>query len=160
MVAVMPSWLTSLFTGDRRWIAFALLGAFFAAVTNVLSKPALDKLDVSVANCLRALTMLVVLTVFTTVQAKWGTMSGQPARPFVFIALAGVAAAASWLFGYKALQLTEVNNAYPIDKLSVVFAVLLAMLFLGEKPTLVNWLGIVVMLVGGYLVTRPDGKAS
>ena len=156
----MPTWLTNYVGGDGKWIFFALLGAFFAAVSNVLSKPALDSLDVSAANTIRAVTMLVVLVAATTVQQKWGTLGGQPPKAWVFITLAGVAAGLSWLFGYAALQLTEVNNAYPIDKLSVVFAVLLAMIFLGEKPSLVNWIGIGVMLVGGYLVTRPGAEGG
>ena len=157
----MPSWLNNPFSGgDGRWIWFALAGAFFAAVSNVLSKPALDHLDVAVANTVRAVTMLMVLAIATTIQGGWSTLPGQPFRAWLFISLAGVAAALSWLFGYKALQLTDVNNSYPIDKLSVVFAVLLAMIFLKEKVSLVNWIAIAVMLIGGYLVTRPAGGSA
>ena len=133
---------------------FALLGALFAAVTNVLSKPALEKMDVTLANCIRAVIMLVVFTTAASIQGRWKTLSETPPMAITLITLAGVAAALSWLFGYKALQLTEVNNSYPIDKLSVVFAVLLAMIFLGERPSLLNWVGIVTMLIGGYLVVR------
>ena len=133
---------------------YALLGAFFAAVSNVLSKPALDKMDVSVANVIRATVMMLVFLGAITIQQRWKSFADAPPMAITFITFAGVAAGLSWLFGYKALQLTEVNNAYPIDKLSVVFAVLLAMIFLGERPSLLNWVGIVIMLVGGYLVVR------
>ena len=140
---------------SRTWILFAVLGAVFAAVSNVLSKPALEAMNVSVANAIRAAAMLVALAGFTTVAGHWATLPGTPKRSVGLIVLAGLAAAASWLCGYRALQLTTVANSYPIDKLSVVFAVLLAVLFLGERPSAVNWIGVAVMLVGGYLVTRP-----
>ena len=117
-------------TEHSRWIIFALLGAFFAAASNVLSKPALDRMDVSVANAIRAGVLLAVLVGVTTAAGNWGTLRHTPRMSLVLISLAGVAAALSWLFGYRALQLTTVNNSYPIDKLSVVFAVLLAVVFL------------------------------
>ena len=120
----------------------------------MLSKPALDRMDVTVANAVRAAVLLVVLVGVTTVTRDWGSLSRTPRSALVLISLAGVAAALSWLFGYRALQLTTVNNSYPIDKLSVVFAVLLAVVFLGERPSLGNWIGVATMLVGGYLVTR------
>lgn len=143
-------------TDDKKWVVYALLGAFFAAVTNVLSKPALAHLDVTVANTARVIVMLVVLLAATTLTNAWRTLPGTSTSTWVLISLAGVAAALSWLFGYQALKLTEVNNSYPIDKLSVVFAVVLAMIFLKERPSATNWVGIVVMLVGGYLVTRSE----
>lgn len=139
----------------RTWIIYAVLGAFFAAVTNVLSKPALAEMHVSVANAIRAVTMVVVLVAFTTLAGHWGTLSATPRKSVVLVILAGVAASASWLCGYQALKMTTVANSYPIDKLSVVFAVLLATIFLGERPTPTNWLGIAIILLGGYLVTRP-----
>ena len=141
-------------TEQSRWIIFALLGAFFAAASNVLSKPALDQMDVTVANAVRAAVLFAVLVGVTTATRDWGSLSKTPRSALVLITLAGVAAALSWLFGYRALQLTTVNNSYPIDKLSVVFAVLLAVVFLGERPSVGNWVGVAVMLVGGYLVTR------
>jgi transporter family protein len=70
--------------------------------------------------------------------------------------LAGAAGAASWLFYFTALRLAEVSRVAPVDKLSTPLAVLLAVLFLGERPMLWNWLGIVLMVGGAYLVSlRP-----
>ena len=138
----------------ERWVLYALAGAFFAAVSNVLSKPALDGLEVSVANTVRAAVMLLVLAVATTASGHWATLPGAPRSALLLIVLAGVAAAASWFCGYEALKLASVHNSYPVDKLSVVFAVLLAVIFLGERPSLTNLGGIGLMLVGGWLVTR------
>ena len=139
---------------DRKWILYALLGAIFAAVSNVLSKPALDKMDVTVANSVRAVIMLIVVASAATVQGRWPTLAQTPAPSLTFIIFAGVAAGMSWIFGYAALQLTSVNNSYPIDKLSVVFALILAVIFLGERPGVTNWIGVALMLAGGYLVVR------
>ena len=138
----------------KSWVVYALLGALFAAVTNVLSKPALDQLNVSLANTLRGLIMVAVLVGFTSVTGQWSGLASAPRRSLLLIGLAGLAAAASWLCGYQALKMTTVANSYPIDKLSVVFAVLLAVAFLGERPTVTNWVGIALVLAGGYLVTR------
>ena len=99
--------------------------------------------------------MLAALATVTTVAGHWPTLAASPRSAVVLIVLAGLAAAASWLCGYRALQLTTVSNAYPLDKLSVVFAVLLAALFLGDRPSLTHWVGIATILLGAYLVTRP-----
>ena len=139
-----------------RWVIYALLGALFAAVSNVLSKPALDAMEVGTATVVRAVVMVLVLALVTSVMGQWRTLTETPLSAWVLISFAGVAAGLSWWFGYGALQLTTVNNSYPIDKLSLVFAVLLAVIFLGERPSVTNWVGIGIMLVGGYLVTR-DG---
>ena len=140
---------------DYRWLVYALLGALFAAVTNVLSKPALDSLDVAVANSIRAAIMLLVLVLAATLQGRWWTLAVSPNKAIVLITLAGVAAAMSWLFGYQALKLASVSKTYPIDKLSVVMAVIFAVIFLKERPSLTNWIGIAVMVAGAYLVTKP-----
>ena len=142
-------------TDDSRWIIYALLGALFAAFTNVLSKPALADLDVAVANSIRAAVMLLVMLVATSAQGRWHTLLVSPHRGIWLISLAGVAAAMSWLFGYRALQLASVSKTYPIDKLSLALAVVFAVIFLGERPSWLNWGGIALMVFGAYLVTRP-----
>jgi transporter family protein len=70
----------------------------------------------------------------------------------LMLVLAGLAGAASWLFYFNALRRAEVSHVAPIDKLSTVIAVILAVIFLGERPTVLNWAGVVLMLAGAYLV--------
>lgn len=54
-------------------------------------------------------------------------------KALLFIVLSGVAGALSWLFYFVALKNGNVAQVAPIDKLSVVFAVVLAVILLGEK---------------------------
>lgn len=157
---------------NMRWIVLALLGALFAAVVQVSSKAALNAkvFDAATLNLMRAIVMVVAFvgvigfevflgrrgmdTVFSGSLAEWPTQ-----RAVLLALFSGLAAAASWYFGYKALQLADVSQTYPLDKLSVGIGVVLALIFFHERPSAWNWSGIVVMLVGAYLVTLPrDGN--
>lgn len=160
-------------TDNTRWIWFAVFGAFFAAVTQVVSKPASDRLGPNVVSLVRAVVMttLFIAVVFYESRHPGSTGGGAnvdgsehkpdqdgPSRltqPLIYaLALGGgVAASLSWFFGYKALRLAGVSKTYPIDKLSVAMAVVLAVIFLGERPSGVNWAGIALMIGGAYLVT-------
>jgi len=71
------------------------------------------------------------------------------------IVLSGAAGAASWLFYFRAVQLGDVSKVAPIDKLSMPIAIILAALLLGERPTLVNWLGVGLIVVGAYFAALP-----
>lgn len=157
------------------WILYAVLGALFAAVVQVTSKPAVDRLGGNPVNLIRAVVMVVffvgVVAVEAFLRSRGSTPDSDATRPAtgpvaklmqdgagmaVTLALAsGVAAGLSWLFGYKALKLSEVSKSYPLDKLSVAFGVILAMVFLGDRPSGINWVGIGLMLGGAYLVTKP-----
>jgi transporter family protein len=70
------------------------------------------------------------------------------------IVLSGIAGAASWLFGFLAYDKIGVSKTSPIDKLSVPLAVILAVIFLGEKPSRVNWIGVALIACGAYLAAR------
>ena len=136
------------------WVIYALLGAAFAAVVNVLTKRALDETDSSVAVSIQALLMLLTLTAVVTFQRNWAKLTDMPRWAVGLVAVSGVAAGLSWLCGYKALQLSKVAKSAPLDKLSMPLAVVLAMIFLQERPTGMNWLGIGLMVVGAFFVAQ------
>jgi bacterial/archaeal transporter family protein len=136
------------------WIIYALLGAAFAAVVNVLTKKALGASDSSVAVSIQALLMLLTVATVATIQKGWAKLPDMPRWAMGLVALSGVAAGMSWLCGYKALQISKVANTAPLDKLSMPLAVVLAMIFLHERPTGMNWLGIALMLVGAFFVAQ------
>jgi transporter family protein len=71
------------------------------------------------------------------------------------IVLSGAAGAASWLFYFRAVQLGDVSKVAPIDKLSMPLAIILAAVVLGERPTLVNWLGVGLIVAGAYFAALP-----
>ncbi len=143
--------------GDHKWLVFGLLGAAFAAVVSVLSKSALKASDVFVALCLQSLLMLATLVVSVTVMGRWSAARAMPRWAVGLIVLSGIAGGLSWTFGYQALQLSSVAKAGPIDKLSTAIAILLAVAFLRERPSALNWGGIVLMLIGAYCVSHTTG---
>ena len=147
-----------LMTEGTKWVWYAILGALFAAVVQLVSKPAVDRMDVSAVNLIRGAVTFAVFVGIVTWEGRWGHLRETKPFPLAMSVLGGAAAGASWFFGYQALKLAGVAKSYPIDKLSVVFAVLLAFLVLGEKPSVWNWVGIVVVLVGAYMVTLKTGS--
>lgn len=158
-------------TDNTKWIALALLGALFAAIVQVTSKAALNAkiFDAATLNLLRAAVMVAAFATLIGYELARGTrgaetLLAQPIdtwatqRALGIALLSGLAASASWYFGYRALQLADVSKTYPLDKLSVGFAVALAFVIFRERPTAWNWTGIAVMVVGAYLVTLPKDK--
>ena len=146
--------------GEYKWVVFGLAGAAFAAVVNVLSKSALKATDVFVALSLQALLMLTTLCVTVTVMGRWGHVREMPRWAVGLIMLSGVAGGLAWTFGYQALQLSNVAKAGTVDKLSLAFAVVLAIVFLKERPSPLNWAGIVLMVVGAYCVAHTAAKKA
>ncbi|MDQ3439267.1 MAG: EamA family transporter [Planctomycetota bacterium] len=139
------------------WVIYALIGAAFAAVVNVLTKRALDDSDATVAVSIQATLMLLTVVTVATIQKGWAKLPEMPRWSIGLVALSGVAAGMSWLFGYKALQLSKVASTAPLDKLSMPLAVVLAMIFLQERPTGMNWFGIALMVTGAFFVAQ-SGK--
>lgn len=153
---------------SSRWILYALLGAMFAAVVQITTKFAFKSkpdLDTATINLIRAGMMSAFFAVIIGYEVwveKSRQLIGTIDRPMK-VALAwaigsGVAASLSWYYGYKALKLSDVSRTYPLDKLSVAIGVLLAVLFLKERPGGWNWTGIGLMVLGAYLVTLPKGQ--
>ena len=98
--------------------------------------------------------MTLLLIAFITATRGWAKVTPLTSKSGLLIVLSGAAGAISWLFYFNALRLADVSRVAPIDKLSTPIAVVLAALLLGERPTLVNWLGVAVMLGGAYLVAQ------
>lgn len=134
------------------WILFAFGSAVFAGITSILAKCGIRKTDSNVATAIRTVVVLVFswLMVFLTgSQSQIGTIDG---RTWLFLILSGFATGASWLCYFKALQLGDINKVVPIDKSSVIFTILLAFLFLGEKISLSKTAGIVLIGTGTFLM--------
>jgi transporter family protein len=141
---------------DPRWLVYALLSAACAALVGIFGRVGLKAVEPNLATALRSMVMTVLLAIFITATRGWARLPPMTSKYSLMILLSGAAGAASWLFYFNALRLAEVSRVAPIDKLSTPIVVVLAVLFLGERPTGWNWLGVVVMIVGAYLVSlRP-----
>jgi transporter family protein len=134
------------------WLFWAVLSAVFAALTAVLAKVGVEGVDPDFATLYRTAVVLAALAILVAATGKWQAPSGVPGRVWLFLTLSGLATGASWLCYFRALQLGEASRVGPVDKLSVVLVVIFAALFLGERPSAVNWLGVALIGLGAWLV--------
>lgn len=136
------------------WLIFALLSAFFAALVAIFGKIGLQNLDANTATAIRAITMALFLFAVITVEGKLSQISTILAdhKAAAFILLSGIAGGLSWLFYFLALKLSSVDKVVAIDRLSIVFAVLLAAVLLGEKLTLKIAVGAILMIIGAIFI--------
>ena len=134
------------------WFVFALLSAVFAALTSVLAKIGIDGVNSNLATALRTCVVLAMawLMVFIThAQSGIGSISR---KSWVFLILSGLATGASWLCYYKAIQMGSVSKVAPIDKLSVVITLILAVIFLHEDFTVKSAIGAALITAGTVLM--------
>ena len=127
------------------WQAYALASAFFAGLTAVLGKVGVAGINSNLATLLRTLVILAMLGLIVLGRGEWQNPASLPSKSLIFLLLSALATGASWLCYYKALQMGPASRVAPIDKLSVMVAMLLALIFLGESLT---WKA----LLGGALV--------
>ena|SRR5690349_19470439 len=133
------------------WLSWALLSALFAGITAVLAKVGVAEINSHVATAIRTSVVLVFTWVIALVSVKAGDWPTITPRAWLFLAFSGVATGLSWLCYFRALQLGEVSKVAPLDKLSVVIAIVLSIAFLGERLAARECAG-AALLVAGALV--------
>jgi transporter family protein len=134
------------------WQAWAVLSAIFAALTAIFAKVGVENINSDFATFIRTIVILVTLAfiLFATGQFQApGAISG---RTYLFLLLSGLATGASWICYFRALKIGEAAKVAPIDKLSVVLVAIFGVVFLGERLSTPNWLGIALIAVGAVLV--------
>jgi transporter family protein len=134
------------------WVAWALLSAFFAALTAIFAKIGVANINSDLATFIRTIVVVVVLGVILLARDLFQPIGSISLRTYLFLALSGLATGASWLCYFRALQIGEAALVAPIDKLSVVLVAIFGVAFLREQLTLVNWAGIAMIASGAILV--------
>ena len=134
--------------GTQVWIYWALASAVFAAMTAIFAKLGLQGIDSDFATFIRTLVIIMALAMFLTYAHKWQPIGSLSAKNWLFLILSGLATGASWSAYFKALQMGAASQVAPIDKLSVVLVALFAVVFLGERPSGQEWLGIGLVAAG------------
>ena len=129
----------------ENWVLFAIGSAFFAGLTAVLGKIGVAGVNSNLATLIRTLVILLVTAAILTLRDEWRPTVPITTNTWIFLVLSGIATGLSWLCYYRALQLGPVTRVAPIDKLSVLFAIALGVLFVGEKLTL-------PVVIGGLLI--------
>jgi bacterial/archaeal transporter family protein len=133
------------------WLFWAALSACFAALTAIFAKIGIHGVDSDFATLIRTLVITAVLAPFVWFAGKWSNPLAMPARSLLFLVLSAVATGASWICYFRALQLGEASKVAPVDKFSLVLVALFAFLFLGERLSTREWLG-VALVASGVLV--------
>lgn len=130
------------------WWLFALLSAVFAALTSILAKIGIEDVNSNLATAIRTVVVVGMswLMVFVTNAQSGITNIGK--KSWIFLVLSGLATGASWLCYYKAIQMGDVSKVVPIDKLSVVFTLVLAFIFLHEDFNVKSLVGCILIAAG------------
>jgi len=134
------------------WIGYALLSAIFAAAVAILGKIGLKNVDSTLATTIRAVVMAIFLLGAAAILQKFSLIKTVGSQTLTFIIFSGVAGALSWLFYFLALKYGPATGVAALDRLSVVFVVILAAMFLGEALTLKSVSGLVLLVLGALLL--------
>jgi transporter family protein len=134
------------------WPFWAVLSAAFAALTAIFAKIGVENINSDFATFLRTLVVMAVLAAMLTALGEWGSLGAISSRTYAFLALSGLATGASWLCYFRALKLGDAARVAPIDKLSVVLVAIFGVVFLGERLSAPNWLGVGLIAAGAVLV--------
>lgn len=134
------------------WIIFAFLSALFAALTAILAKIGIKDVNSNLATAIRTVIILLFAWGIVFFQGSVKGISYVSRYSLVFLILSGVTTGLSWLFYFRALQLGDASKVAPIDKLSLVLTILLALIFLKEKLTLNIFAGAILMSIGAIMI--------
>jgi len=133
------------------WFYWAILSAVFAALTAIFAKLGIQDVDPDLATLIRTTIIIVVLSAFVIYTGKWANPFELSSRTWLFLGLSGLATGASWVCYFRALKLGDASKVAPVDKFSLVLVAVFAFTFLGERPSLREWLGI-AMVASGVLM--------
>jgi transporter family protein len=134
------------------WQFWALLSAVFAALTAIFAKVGVENVNSDLATLIRTLIVFCVLTLIVYGTGQFQNPADISGRTYLFLLLSGLGTGASWLCYFRALKLGNAAQVAPIDKLSVVLVAVIGVLFLGERLSALNWLGVVLVAAGALLV--------
>ena len=134
------------------WPFWALLSAAFAALTAIFAKVGVENVNSDFATFVRTVVILVAAGAMVFITQSWQAPSTVTPRTWTFLILSGIATGFSWICYFRALKLGNAAQVAPIDKLSVVMVAIIAALFLGEKLSPINWIGVALIGLGAVLV--------
>lgn len=130
------------------WVMYAILSAFFASLVAIWGKIGIKGVDSNLAVAIRTIIIVVFAWGIVFLQGNFSDIFKISKHSYIFIVLSAIATGLSWMFYYKALQMGQASRVAPIDKLSIALTIILAFIFLNEKPTLGNILGGSLVVIG------------
>ena len=134
------------------WQFWALLSAAFAALTAIFAKVGIENINSDFATFIRTFIILIVLGAILLASGQFQSPATISGKTWAFLGLSGLATGASWLCYFRALKIGNAAQVAPIDKLSVVLVAVFGAVFLGERLSGANWLGVALIAAGAVLV--------
>jgi transporter family protein len=124
------------------------MSAVFAALTAIFAKLGLAGVNSDMATLIRTVIIFGVLGAFVAATGKWTNPFELSSRTWIFLVLSGLATGASWTCYFRALKVGDASKVAPVDKLSLLLVVVIAVIFLGERPSMQEWFGILMVGAG------------
>jgi bacterial/archaeal transporter family protein len=134
------------------WQVWAAMAAVFAALTAIFAKVGVQDINSDLATFIRTIVILVVLGVILLAMGEFRSLPSMTPRTAIFLVLSGMATGASWICYFRALKIGNAAQVAPVDKLSVVLVAIFGVLFLGERLSGLNWVGVALVGAGAILV--------
>jgi len=134
------------------WQLWAVLSAGFAALTAIFAKIGVENVNSDFATLVRTIVILGALGAILAGTGQWQSPGTVSARSYSFLVLSGLATGGSWVCYFRALKLGDAARVAPIDKMSVVLVAVFGVVFLGERLSTSNWIGVALIAAGAVLV--------
>jgi transporter family protein len=134
------------------WQFWALGSAGFAALTAIFAKIGIENVNSDFATFVRTIVILIAAGAMVAITNHWQAPATVSPKTWTFLVLSGLATGFSWICYFRALKIGNAAQVAPIDKLSVVMVAIIAALFLGERMSPINWIGVALIGVGAVLV--------
>jgi transporter family protein len=138
------------------WILWALAAAVSAALVVVLTKAGLKNVDSSLAFAIQSILILCITWGVVTYQGNFSDLKQIDTKGWILLVLAGIATSLSTLFSFKALSLGPASYVTVVERLSLVFAIVLSIVFLKEKLTWQICVGVIIMIGGAVLISLSE----
>lgn len=138
----------------EKWLLYALASMVFAGGTSVIAKMGLAGISAELGLSIRTLFVSAFVLLFAVAVVPARDLSGLRGENWLWLGVSGLTTALSWIFYYKALKIGDVANVALIDKGSVVVAMILACILLGEAITWRMAAGCALIVAGLLVIAR------
>lgn len=135
------------------YLIYALMSSIFASLTAIFIKLGLSDINSNLATAIRTIIILIMSWIIVFYTNSFENIKSINSKNLIFLIVSGISTGLSWIFYFKALQIGEVAKVTVIDKLSIVFTIILAFIFLKETISLKMIIGIVLIFAGTLIIS-------
>ncbi|SEG40774.1 transporter family protein [Halpernia humi] len=134
------------------WWIYALLAAFFAALTAIFAKIGVENVNSNLATAIRTIVVLIMISAIVYFRNEYKNIGEITSKTWFFLTISGVCTGLSWIFYFKALQIGEVSKVAGVDKLSLALTIIFSIVFLGETVSWKAGFGALLIIIGTILL--------